>query len=107
MPCRLRVEKRVDESERIRIMKGEEITFALELANLRRDKDGLISEPREGSRFPLLIVFPRDIVRIGFKLEDSVELWKRRIERICGQSESVLSYPDYSITNEWIHVEVR
>ncbi|KAF8373493.1 hypothetical protein PRIPAC_79922 [Pristionchus pacificus] len=47
---------------------------------------GMMIESREGSRFPLLIVFPRNIIRIGFKLEDSVELWKRRIERISGQS---------------------
>ncbi|GMR47472.1 hypothetical protein PMAYCL1PPCAC_17667, partial [Pristionchus mayeri] len=52
---------------------------------------GIMMEMKEGVRFPLLISFPRDIVRIGFKLIDSIPRWKGFIERICGQSTVISS----------------
>ncbi|GMT23880.1 hypothetical protein PFISCL1PPCAC_15177, partial [Pristionchus fissidentatus] len=52
---------------------------------------GVMMEQKEGVRFPLLIGFTREIVRIGFKLADSVVRWKRFMEKICGETTSISS----------------
>ncbi|GMS95315.1 hypothetical protein PENTCL1PPCAC_17490, partial [Pristionchus entomophagus] len=52
---------------------------------------GIMIESKEGDRFPLLITFPRDLIRIRFHKANSIQSWKRFMERICGDCTVISS----------------